>query len=111
MLVMCISSLRRHTKCALVIRVQTCALPITVGGTCESTAHRVRTRMRAERAGKDNFTLGPVRSGRSPPGVLRAAAAWRHDVIGRASCRARVCLYVLISVLAISLQTKIIHTN
>src|SRR3546814_4839522 len=28
------SSRRRHTRCALVTGVQTCALPISIGGTC-----------------------------------------------------------------------------
>src|SRR3546814_17245536 len=31
--------------------------------------------------------------------------------LGRASCRASVCPYVLISLLAISLKTKILHSN
>src|SRR3546814_1326066 len=73
------SSKRRHTICALVTGVQTCALPIW-GGSCL-----------------------PWR--RTRPGHRPTAAARRHRPahrcgpgpcaeIGRASCRERVCQYV-----------------
>src|SRR3546814_3208757 len=70
------SSRRRHTRCALVTGVQTCALPISL---------------------RPNLRLGDV------PGVVQEAIAGgiaRLLVldpgvkIGRASCRERVCQYV-----------------
>src|SRR3546814_10862397 len=77
------SSRRRHTRCALVTGVQTCALPIftSVPSACQ------RTRP----------TCGLLRS---PGGACadtvaaaRATAAAERQ-IGRASCRERVCQYV-----------------
>src|SRR3546814_7867365 len=76
------SSRRRHTRCALVTGVQTCALPISRN----PRTHRYY-------------------SSRGVPGLRRALAAYyqrRFDVeldpesaeIGRASCRERVCQYV-----------------
>src|SRR3546814_1635281 len=91
------SSRRRHTRCALVTGVQTCALPIST-------------------------PMGELESIKSLPGMIDAAAntlhkAWRAGIdlaarvaeharldaiarleaavqIGRASCRERVCQYV-----------------
>src|SRR3546814_4975376 len=73
------SSRRRHTRCALVTGVQTCALPIYPRG------HEVR---RAEPQGaaaraEERLLL------RARPPHRRAAFE-----IGRASCRERVCQYV-----------------
>src|SRR3546814_2348369 len=71
------SSRRRHTRCALVTGVQTCALPIFPVGT-----------LAIGRAGAVNAAL------------LAAAVLALHDhaladaQIGRASCRERVCQYV-----------------
>src|SRR3546814_3278728 len=72
------SSRRRHTRCALVTGVQTCALPI-----CKQIRHRgwhdyPRCRICLPLA---------CSNGRAVPGS-------RHDKIGRASCRERVCQYV-----------------
>src|SRR3546814_5976468 len=73
------SSRRRHTRCALVTGVQTCALPIPQGWRMlgEATRHAVRD-LSAERMAQ----LARMRE---------AAALGR---IGRASCRERVCQYV-----------------
>src|SRR3546814_4807243 len=74
------SSRRRHTRCALVTGVQTCALPISLG----STAPRRLT-------------------GAGSPGRTRREALYKCAIymelsipveIGRASCRERVCQYV-----------------
>src|SRR3546814_3139581 len=76
------SSRRRHTRCALVTGVQTCALPI--------------------------FGAAAGEGGREmPPQVRKQDATFVHravqrdhrigfgkDEIGRASCRERVCQYV-----------------
>src|SRR3546814_1641701 len=71
------SSRRRHTMCALVTGVQTCALPISAA-LCDPGIRRSAAR-------------GP------PCGI---GSPWRfrrprsRGEIGRASCRERVCQYV-----------------
>src|SRR3546814_7816732 len=73
------SSRRRHTRCALVTGVQTCALPISFAlpaGACPLP-------------GGWSCCLLRVRGPGRP-----AAAARRRSEIGRASCRERVCQYV-----------------
>src|SRR3546814_1304867 len=69
------SSRRRHTRCALVTGVQTCALPIW--------PPRVRLRGPASLIEKPRLAEGP------PPKNLSTKGK-----IGRASCRERVCQYV-----------------
>src|SRR3546814_7396977 len=83
------SSRRRHTRCALVTGVQTCALPISI--------------IFDELPGCPRCALPPQR--RSHPvqtsyiggfgwlGSIVAGACWQGE-IGRASCRERVCQYV-----------------
>src|SRR3546814_10007699 len=72
------SSRRRHTRCALVTGVQTCALPIStnarsfIGTECS---------IKLPKKSSDNTN----RDTNSLPDV---------DKIGRASCRERVCQYV-----------------
>src|SRR3546814_5795503 len=77
------SSRRRHTRCALVTGVQTCALPISPG-TVRPVLPRARPRREAAHACN---SAGALRRGRPPPGPARRQ-------IGRASCRERVCQYV-----------------
>src|SRR3546814_10585335 len=74
------SSRRRHTRCALVTGVQTCALPIW------PPAHPAsfRTCSGSARSPRD----------RSPTGSHAPAADTGAAQIGRASCRERVCQYV-----------------
>src|SRR3546814_1516669 len=73
------SSRRRHTMCALVTGVQTCALPISSDAGPD----------RKGRADADIvFRQGVLDSRRE----LRGAG--RRGEIGRASCRERVCQYV-----------------
>src|SRR3546814_8073567 len=71
------SSRRRHTRCALVTGVQTCALPIS------AEANLIGSR--------ENY----VRLVGGPPGELDAGQMNTIQLkIGRASCRERVCQYV-----------------
>src|SRR3546814_3453696 len=78
------SSRRRHTRCALVTGVQTCALPISTaspGGTTRGTWPPGRTAAPATRS--------------STPGCASSSPRERCTTeIGRASCRERVCQYV-----------------
>src|SRR3546814_3927046 len=96
------SSRRRHTRCALVTGVQTCALPIWT-----FAPKGIRTRRPAVLRTK-RFSLSreknqekaaisrlfPLRHGRR---WLRQTGLLHHFggvEIGRASCRERVCQYV-----------------
>src|SRR3546814_12345454 len=91
------SSRRRHTICALVTGVQTCALPI-------STWTRPTP---ATRSGSDLFEIRPAQDHElAAVGDLTVAAYADFTLgqIGRASCRERVCQYVYISVVAVSLK-------
>src|SRR3546814_2921195 len=98
------SSRRRHTRCALVTGVQTCALPIS----CMIVMSAQRAKdlgiqplavVRAMAlAGVDPAIMGygPVPSTQK---VLKRAGLTMDDIshveqIGRASCRERVCQYV-----------------
>src|SRR3546814_2859372 len=82
------SSRRRHTRCALVTGVQTCALPIYLGEETAPAAQRHR--------GSTRFA--PQARKRSWPKVTTHMAGPRSQAdlgqIGRASCRERVCQYV-----------------
>src|SRR3546814_2303032 len=86
------SSRRRHTRCALVTGVQTCALPISaeralaggLAGRLDGELH-VGAFFRQRHGG----VVEPV------PAVARHfMTGLMHGEIGRASCRARVCQYV-----------------
>src|SRR3546814_16022975 len=89
------SSRRRYTSCALVTGVQTCALPI-------SGFSEIATR------DLDSTPLDPkgpthrVTSNISLHGRLSEEG----KKIGRASCRERVCQYVYISVVVVSLKKQ-----
>src|SRR3546814_5273936 len=88
------SSRRRHTSCALVTGVQTCALPISV-------EFAVETR-RGDRipCGKGNLREARGRMDEPPDQPGKLGLRWRGACpvgkleIGRASCRERVCQYV-----------------
>src|SRR3546814_4066017 len=92
------SSRRRHTRCALVTGVQTCALPIFEIMFMDFIALAMDPIV--NQAAKAHFMFG----GRSSvPMVLRTPhggglnAGPQHSQcleIGRASCRERVCQYV-----------------
>src|SRR3546814_10767833 len=78
------SSRRRHTRCALVTGVQTCALPIST--------------TKAQRKLFFNLRKSKTRLGWMNAEEVRAVAAdlnvSEREEIGRASCRERVCQYV-----------------
>src|SRR3546814_2660793 len=92
------SSRGRHTRCALVTGVQTCALPISQRAALEKLAalpvdwlhddDRLHLAAAADRAARMAEELDSIRE----------RAALMHealtDQIGRASCRERVCQYV-----------------
>src|SRR3546814_7235844 len=79
------SSRRRHTRCALVTGVQTCALPILLSllETLPVAATPVSPSPRF-------FVQWVIRHGGSQVDDFRGYAGQ----IGRASCRERVCQYV-----------------
>src|SRR3546814_1557516 len=89
--VMCVSfffsSRRRHTRCALVTGVQTCALPI-LAAVCRGGTF--------PRAGPALPRLADAIAVDAGPGAgdLRRRRPGRAVEIGRASCRERVCQYV-----------------
>src|SRR3546814_15421188 len=90
------SSRRRHTRCALVTGVQTCALPIFRRETLRPAArpvHRSTTKNDWETDDEEAYQDAAQRRG-------------DRRKIGRASCRERVCQYVSISVVAVSLKKK-----
>src|SRR3546814_10156749 len=81
------SSRRRHTRCALVTGVQTCALPILGTVTLEGGNRADLTwAMGYVHAQERFFQMDLMR--RASAGELAALE------IGRASCRERVCQYV-----------------
>src|SRR3546814_9427994 len=90
------SSRRRHTKCALVTGVQTCALPISaeldrrrsLHELCEVLFHSVSPR------GLDGVVGGHVQFKIHVFGPARIVAGELGGKIGKASCRERVCQYV-----------------
>src|SRR3546814_4344439 len=84
------SSRRRHTRCALVTGVQTCALPIclnTVSMPHNCAAYSTaRSTLPSARGGEHNTT--------SAQPAKRAGTPNIKAEIGRAACRESVCQYV-----------------
>src|SRR3546814_10512469 len=86
------SSIIRHTRCALVTGVQTCALPIWrigelidwVSKDDRDNRHRAISRL----------WLLYLKQALTEDEVLKFAEALWSKQIGRASCRERVCQYV-----------------
>src|SRR3546814_6082026 len=78
------SSRRRHTRCALVTGVQTCALPI-----CSVWRAPDRTPVITAAAALPNG--GTVMTTVNARDITQTV---RIEQIGRASCRERVCQYV-----------------
>src|SRR3546814_10747049 len=99
------SSRRRHTRCALVTGVQTCALPI-----CASRRlRRLASLVPAVVYGGDKAPESISMLAKEVAKLLENEAAYSHIIelnvggtkqnvvikeIGRASCRVRVCPYV-----------------
>src|SRR3546814_18027152 len=123
------SSRRRHTRCALVTGVQTCALPISERihalaagcrifnhyGPTEATVGACMTEALAALRNEDEHAVpvGPPLAGYRI--VLedadgQPAPGGAEGEIGRASCRERVGQYVEISVVAGTLKKKKIQT-
>src|SRR3546814_8210891 len=98
------SSRRRHTRCALVTGVQTCALPILRKGVYEASRNIYAAHV--TRAGGDNWeqkvwedAVGYVLGGYKDANGVRLGGLGRYRgetiiQIGRASCRERVGQYV-----------------
>src|SRR3546814_2317380 len=84
------SSRRRHTRCALVTGVQTCALPISPG-ILRGLAAAAGKSAAVERL-TGSLTVDGLLAGWSPPFAMAEGLAATE--IGRASCRERVCQYV-----------------
>src|SRR3546814_1171360 len=78
------SSRRRHTRCALVTGVQTCALPIS-----STSAELFGISVPVSTKGEP-----PPLANAAPTGAPRSPEARFQAEIGRASCRERVCQYV-----------------
>src|SRR3546814_9297108 len=109
-------SRRRHTRCALVTGVHTCALPIFGWSTGSNT--QMTTDGTYVRCGTTTFPAKGVISYLRPrydlaaPLDFTAAGTpllmvdWYRSggELGRASCRESVCPYVSISVVAVSLK-------
>src|SRR3546814_8861005 len=99
--VLFVSSRRRHTRCALVTGVQTCALPICIGDdavrggySCQSiNGKMIRESIFQNGQGGASHSLqtNDVLVGQQGGGVV-----WSPDFveIGREWCRERVCRYV-----------------
>src|SRR3546814_5960869 len=89
------SSRRRHTRCALVTGVQTCALPIwPVGGRNDDDAFiRFKTVHFDEELVQRllAFIIAIAQSGTT---MATDRVDFVNEEIGRASCRERVCPYV-----------------
>src|SRR3546814_10728030 len=107
-LFVCLSSGRRHTRCALVTGVQTCALPISTTNAvilADLAAGATSVALRFDAAGRLGHTALTDAASAGTGGVmidgLAALDAALKDVyleaateIGRASCRESVCQYV-----------------
>src|SRR3546814_9792181 len=98
------SSRRRHTRCALVTGVQTCALPIyEITARCPHIFRLLRITSDSSNIGNRPTTdntrhVSPPQS-TSPniadrPGSHTRTREQPHAEIGRASCRESVCQYV-----------------
>src|SRR3546814_7528656 len=86
------SSRRRHTRCALVTGVQTCALPIYGH---KSTVHGITAE--GDRVAIETETYAEIDNGRVYNNTFHWVMVFQNDQIkeiGRASCRERVCQYV-----------------
>src|SRR3546814_2878101 len=94
------SSRRRHTRCALVTGVQTCALPISgiaVGMATNIPPHNLREVIGATIAYIDDPTItveGLMQHIKGPDFPTGGMIKGVTGKIGRASCRERVCQYV-----------------
>src|SRR3546814_13109140 len=110
------SSRRRHTRCALVTGVQTCALPISGPGGShlyyKGLMDRLGITAHIYRVGTFKSAVEPFLRADQSPEAKQADLAYANVLwgkwleIGRASCRERVGQSVVISVVAVSLNKK-----
>src|SRR3546814_11919918 len=106
------SSRRRHTRCALVTGVQTCALPISFWQPIPAIVWQFASWPSADllwalyAAGWLLVVASTYMIDHFELFGLRQIWRRRRGQIGRASCRERVCQYVSISVVAVSLKKK-----
>src|SRR3546814_10378354 len=88
------SSRRRHTRCALVTGVQTCALPISGAAWLDAGRLDPALACRIDDSKKlTPQTRREIFAALSDPAAACAVVAVGEE-IGRASCRERVCQYV-----------------
>src|SRR3546814_15147596 len=111
----CCSSRRRHTRCALVTGVQTCALPICMSlfnAAGRLIVHYDHDPVRSCDNSSPAHRYGGITAHGSRNYVANRCAdsiavyARNGDPIGRASCREKMCQYVEISVVAVSVKKK-----
>src|SRR3546814_16112100 len=102
---------RRHTRCALVTGVQTCALPIfPVIEAAERSLMGSGAMLFGGAAYNNgivpfkNYIFGEAYTREGEPAKI--VSPGNPPEIGRASCRERGCQYVYISVVAVSLKKK-----
>src|SRR3546814_11112155 len=103
------SSRRRHTRCALVTGVQTCALPIWIGGVPHGAPRSCGGRGCTRRMSGTRVRIS-CRIVRMTEVEDRVDTP-RLRELGRASCRERECQYVSISVDAVPLKQKLKTTQ
>src|SRR3546814_12922103 len=110
------SSRRRHTSCAVVTGVQTCALPIwerSVVRGASPRQSRVGAMVSIPLTRLDPEVPLPTyaRPGDAGADLVSTVDVTIAPEIGRASCRASACQSVYMSVVAVSLNKKTIRTN
>src|SRR3546814_4895536 len=95
--IFCFSSRRRHTRCALVTGVQTCALPIFIGYCVHRSEilHFPPMSIRQPLKVLQTTWPPPTDPSRTIEKLVTVPCHWSYvdpgDQIGRASCRERVC--------------------
>src|SRR3546814_1939711 len=101
-----LSSRRRHTSCALVTGVQTCALPIYSWFCDQASPEYSRDIEPTRTAGiQDHYYMQLVSNIRRYKGIEENTPLGAPvSKIGRASCRERVCQYVSLREVAVTLN-------
>src|SRR3546814_6135882 len=90
----CFSSRRRHTRCALVTGVQTCALPISSTAQSANKILLLARTTAKEKCVKPTEGLSLFYTDLDRGGATEVREIEKMGQIGRASCRERVCQYV-----------------